>query len=170
MLELKSLEWESIASNGRLTAQLIAEFQNGDDSALGELYQQLCHQNTVSTIAFVAVPHLVSMAQNSSKTRHKAILLSIVGSVVASRHCYSRSSAKLRDDWKEDFMQACDAGRILAAETLTAVGLDADDSLLLIAGLAALHGHFNLALLLDSGLDFYCPKCGKTIVFGEDED
>ena len=167
MLDLESLEWEAIASNGKFTAQLIIKVQAGDDSALDELYQQLCHQNTVSKVAFAAVPHLISIARNPLNIKRRAMLLSTIGSIVASRQCYSRSAAKLPDEWKTDFIQACDEARILAAESLLTPALDTEDSFQLIGALAALHGHSNLALLLESGLNFYCPECGEYIEFGE---
>jgi hypothetical protein len=168
MLEFNSPEWEAVSSNALLTAQLLSRLKNGDDSEWAELYHQLCHQNTVSKIAYVAVPHLVSIAQNTATIQLRSLLLGTIGSIVASRKCYPHSAAKLTDEWKTDFIQACDEARILAAETLKLAELDPIDSFELISALAALHGHSNITLLLESGPEIYCPECGENIVFGED--
>jgi hypothetical protein len=51
MIDLESMEWTTAKTgpggNGALTADLLRQFRDGDDSAFGELYQQVCHQNTV---------------------------------------------------------------------------------------------------------------------------
>lgn len=171
MLDLDSLEWTKIRAsaggNGELTAKILKQLYNGDDSEWEELYHQLCHQNTVGETAFVAVPHLVLIAGKSDSIQLKVTLLGTIGSVVASRKCYPNGIGNLRDEWQIDFNSACDDARNLSAEILKHPDLSAEQSFQLISTLAALHGHYNLALLLDSGLDIYCPECGEYIIFGE---
>jgi hypothetical protein len=173
VLDLKSPAWATISAspggNGVLTARLLGQLWDGDESAWAELYQQVCHQNTVGEVAFVAAPHLVGIARNA-KPRFRAILLGTIGSIVASGQCYGRGAAKLREEWKADFALACANARSLAAETLREPDLDPADSFELIATLAALHGHANLALLLQDGPRLSCPECGAPIVFADAEE
>lgn len=169
MLDLKSPEWVKIkpGGSGALTAELLARLSEVyDTEALGELYNQVCHQNSVNELAFVAAPHIVAIARQTSNLQFKSWLLSIVGDIVASAQCYPQVLRPLRAEWKEEFEQSCAEARQLAAEVLGQANLDADVSFGLIAALAGLHGHPNLALLMQSGLDLYCPNCGDDIKFG----
>jgi hypothetical protein len=170
MIDLESTEWKaakaSPGGNGALTADLLRQFREGDDSAFGELYQQVCHQGTVGEVAYLAVPHMVVIARNSPPHR-RALLLGIVGSIVASMNCYPRSAAPLPDWLRAEFLASCEEARILAGESLREGGLAADDSFQLIGALAAFHGHHELSLLMDSGRQMSCPSCGERIEFGE---
>jgi len=101
VLDLNSTAWADITAspggNGMLTAQLLAHLRDGDESAWGELYQQVCDQNSVGEVAFVAAPHMVAIARVSTP-RIRALLLSTVGSIVASAKCYPADAAKPRND------------------------------------------------------------------------
>jgi hypothetical protein len=170
MLDLNSTEWANIESspggNGLLTAELLAQLWSGDDDALPELYQQVCHQNSIGETAYVAVPHLVAIARRSANLQLKAWLLEIVGSIVASAKCYPRDAPPIRDEWREEFELACAEACKLAGEQLQKPKLDPQDSFSLISALAGLHGHANLALLMQGGQNLYCPNCGEDIQYG----
>jgi len=173
VIELDSTAWADVKAspggNGVLTAQLLADLRDGDESAWGELYQQVCHQNSVGEVAFVAAPHMVAIARVSTP-RIRALLLSTVGSIVASAKSYPADAAKPRDEWRAEFDRACAEAIVLASESLRDAPIDRDDSLMLIQAVAALHGHANLALLLQNGPDFCCPECGEPINYGRAEN
>jgi hypothetical protein len=173
VLELDSTGWADIKASpggdGMLTAQLLAHLRDGDESAWGELYQQVCHQNSVGEVAYVAAPHMVAIARVSTP-RIRALLLSTVGSIVASAKCYRADAAKPRDEWRAEFDRACAEALVLASESLRDAPIDRDDSLMFIQAVAALHGHANLALLLQDGPDFWCPECGEPINYGRAEE
>lgn len=164
MIELESTEWKTL-KNGALVAALLRQFRDGDDSAFGELYNQVCHQYTVSAAAYMAVPHMVAIARSSSPHR-RALLLCIAGSIVASMNCNSRDAAPLHDAVRAELLGACDEARILASQTLREAGLDKNDSFTLIGALAAFHGHHDLAIFMNDGPKMYCPSCGESIAYG----
>lgn len=170
MLDLKSNVWANIEASsggkGLLTAELLTQLWDGDESAMDELYQQICHQYSVGETAYVAVPHLVAIARRSTNLSFKAWLLDIVGTVVASAKCYPLDAPPIRDEWKEEFELACAEACKLAGEQIQQPNLDPSDSFSLILALAALHGHSNLSLLMQNGPDFGCPSCGEPIEYG----
>ncbi len=170
MLDLSSEQWANISASpgndGTLTASLLRRLAEGDEDALDELYQQVCHQNTVGEVAFVTAPHLVWIARHQAP-RLCALLLGTLGTIVASAATYRQGASKPRPEWVPDYERACDGARSLAAELLAQGGLDSDTSLQLIGALAALHGHMHLALLLERGPDLECPSCGEPVAFGD---
>ena len=170
MLALDSPRWATIQASGggtgALTASLLRQASTGDEEAFGELYNQVCHQNTVGQVAYFAVPHLVQIA-GEAKPQLRALMLSIVGSVVASRKCYPRSAAPLPAEAEPEFVQAIARARDLAARCLAEHEWSRDFSFDLIATLAALHDHADLNLFLQNGPDLSCPACGEPIVFRE---
>ena len=171
MLDLKSPEWAhlraSSGGNGVLTAELLAELYAGDANAWGELCNQVCHQNTVGEVAYVAAPHLVEIAVQAGP-HLKALVLFTIGDMEASRQAYPRNTAPIRPEWLAEYQRACADARSLAARTLQERG-ERVDTILLIAALAGLHGHANVAILLQSGPEPWCPECGEPIAFGEGE-
>ncbi|HVE58574.1 MAG TPA: hypothetical protein VNB22_17200 [Pyrinomonadaceae bacterium] len=168
MLELKSSEWSKIRAsaggNGLLTAELLQQLYDSDESAWSEFYQQVCHQYTVGETAYVAVPHLVEIARIKEDQNFRALMLSTVGTIVASMYVYR--APNMRDEWKMEFVNACEEACRLAALMLQQRGLDKSTSFILISTLAALHGHTNLAMLMQDGENFWCPECGEYIDYG----
>jgi hypothetical protein len=138
----------------------------GDEETFGELYNQVCHQNSVGEVAYFTVPHLVHIAQ-AAAPQLRALMLSIVGSVVASRQCYSRSAAPMPADAESEFVAAVASARSLAAMSLAEATWSRDLSFDLIGTLAALHGHADLTLFLQNGPELSCPACGEAIEFRE---
>jgi hypothetical protein len=171
MLDLESNEWTRINSssggNGEFTAKLLIRLKNGDESAWTDLYHEVCHQNSVGEVAFVAVPHLVSIAKHSVSIDLTTLLLSTVGSIVASRQSYPTSAANLKNEWEADYKMACDEALVISADLLKSRAIGKVESFQLLSAISAFHEHSNLSLLLESGVDFYCPDCGEYILFGE---
>jgi hypothetical protein len=119
----------------------------------------------VGEVAYLAVPHLVTIAQDSS-VQKRARLLGVVGSVVATMRAFPRGAAPVREEWRADFQSAREQARRLAADTLRDGELGTDISFELLGVLAALHGHHNLALFMAGGADdLSCPACGEYVAF-----
>jgi hypothetical protein len=173
MLELDSTVWASIPAssgmNSALALRLLRQARAGNDSGYPELYHQLCHQFTVGEVAYVAVPHLVDIARGID-VRRRVWPLSIVGTVEAARNSYPESAPPIREQWRVEYLAANAEALRLAANALEHRGWQPSDSQELLATVAALHGHTNLAmhLFLQGGATkLSCPMCGEYIEYGE---
>jgi hypothetical protein len=175
MLDLDSPIWAKIpASSGMssaLTVKLLRQVRLHDDSSYPELYHQVCHQFTVGAVAYVAIPHLVDIAR-SVEVKRRVWPLSIVGTVAAARATQPRSAPPILDEWRAEYFAANDEAMRLTAEALRFGGWEPSESQELLATLAALHGHTNLAmhLFLQGGVtELSCPLCGEYIDYTESE-
>jgi hypothetical protein len=154
---------------GALAATLLRKLHDGDDTYFWELHHQVCHQFAVGAVAYVAVPHLVTIAKASPIDRLPR-LLGLVGTVEAARHAYGRSAALLRDEWRAEYLAANEEALRMAGEALQRPEWELPDSWQLLATSAALHGHIDLALHLFNQPGEpkpSCPNCGEYIEFGE---
>jgi hypothetical protein len=174
MLDLNSPLWRTIPASGGgtgvLAAELLRRIRGGDDEPFAELYHQVCHQLTVGPVAYVVVPHLVEIARTAKGSR-LAWALSTVGTVVATRQAQPRRSPPLPDEWKAEYLSAVEEARQLTATALCQRDWELSDSQQLLATLAALHGHADLAthLFLAGGVtELSCPVCGEPITFSEE--
>lgn len=100
MIELTDPKWSELEGNygnGAQVAELIAKAMAGApvDEWYENLFQDLCHQETVSEAAYAAAPHLVKIAASPGAPRKDLIIL--LGA------CYANSSSpiptKLEEDW-----------------------------------------------------------------------
>ena len=152
-----------------LAAQLLRQIREGDDSAYGELSEQVCHQFSVGAVAYVVVPHLVEIAR-TREPGDRMRPLAIVGMIAAARLAYPRSAAPLPAEWSAEYAAANKEARELTADALRQPGGGPSASQELLATLAAFHGHVNLAmhLFLQGGVtDLSCPACGESINFDD---
>jgi len=170
MLDLNSPEWTTLVSSpggdGAMAASLLLKLKGGDESSWDEFHHQVCHHGSVSEVGYVAAPHVVEIARKAEPPL-MVLLLSTLGSIEASRKCYANDAAEMRDEWWDEYSNACKEACILASDALKDINIDGGDSLQLIGVLAAFHGHPNLALLLECGPEISCPICGDPIEFGE---
>ncbi len=162
MLSLTDPKWSELQStygNGTRVAELLLRAESGVpfDGWYDDLFQELCHQYAVSEAAYAALPHLVAFAQDDREARKH--LLVLAGS------CYAFSQlpgvppipAGLEEDWHAAARDAIP----LLAQVLSADQLSESDLRYLFLSLAAVHGHYSLALAveaLDSEIE--CPNCG----------
>lgn len=100
MIELTDSKWSELSGNygrGDQVAELIAKAQAGAplDEWYEQLFQQLCHQETVSEAAYVAAPHLVKIAASLGAPRKDLIIL------LGACYTYSDSSipTELEEEW-----------------------------------------------------------------------
>ena len=80
MIELTDPKWSELQGNygnGALIAELIALAQAGApiDEWYEDLFQGLCHQETVSEAAYAAAPHLVKLAAVPGAPRMDLLIL-----------------------------------------------------------------------------------------------
>lgn len=166
MLELETKKWSEFSNNGELVLSLLLKAQQGDESVYGELYNQICHQNSVHKLAYATIPYLVKIAEKN-KPENKIWPLSIVGSIVASRQVYCKEAQKIPTDMLNDYNLSLKTAFLITVETLKEP-LNQRDVMSLLATLAALKGEGNLAILLydyEINQKLSCPKCGEFIEY-----
>jgi hypothetical protein len=152
-------ELQSTHGDGTRVAELLARAETGTpfDRWYHELFQELCHQYTVSEAAYAALPHLVALARENGEARKHLLVL--------AGCCYA--FAQLPDTqpvpagWKEEWRGAARDAIPLTAEILSAQQLSESDLRYLFVSLAAFHGHTSLALSLEAlDAEVECPSCG----------
>lgn len=158
----------SCGGKGELTVELLKQAKGGDLAAYDELNHQLCHQFSVGEVAYAAVPHLVELAR-IAEADVKVKPLAIVGAIAASRLVHKKTAPPLTDEWRDDYEKANEAALWLTAVALRERSSDPAESYELIATLAALQGHGDLAMFLFLGPhdDLSCPECGESITWTE---
>ena len=169
-LPLDSERWDtldsSVGGNGRFTAQLLTSVVNGEFSGLDELSHQICHQLSVGSVAYAAVPHLVIIASNIP-TSVRIQVLAIIGLVVASQHVFSTDASVIPEDLQENFGRAIPQTLSLALRTIENDTIGHGEITTLLGVVASIKRQHNLALhlLLHGGSDheLSCPQCGEYI-------
>ena len=162
MLSLTDPQWGKLQStygDGTRVAELLARAVSGPpfDLWYDELFQELCHQYTVSEAAYAALPHLVALARENREARKHLLVL--------AGCCYA--FAQLPDTqpvpaaWEEEWHAAARAAIPLVAEILSAQRPSESDLRYLFLALAAFTGHTLLALSLEAlDAEVECPNCG----------
>src|SRR5262245_27813700 len=107
MLDLDSPRWADFTASGGgsgiSVAQLLRRVFSRDYAVYPELAEQIRHQFTPGTVAYVAVPHLVNLAR-TVELRQRVSPLSIVGTVAAARLAYARSAPSILDAWRDEYL------------------------------------------------------------------
>ena len=162
LLSLTDPKWGELQStygDGNRVAELLARADSGApfDLWYDELFQELCHQYTVSEAAYAALPHLVTLAQDRKEQRKQLLIL--------AGCCYA--FAQMPDTqpvpaaWEEEWHAAARAAISLVAEILSAQQPSESDLRYLFLSLAAFSGHTLLALSLEAlDAEVECPNCG----------
>lgn len=162
MLALSDPKWSGLQStygSGIRVAELLSRAESGTpfDRWYHDLFQELCHQYTVSEAAYAALPHLVTLARDDEVARKH--LLVLAGS------CYAFSQlpdvppipAGLEEEWHAAARDAIP----LLAEVLSVDQLSESELRYLFLALAAVHGHYSLALAIEAlDSEIECPNCG----------
>jgi hypothetical protein len=168
MLEVMDPRWSQLGSNytnGEHVAQLIGQAQAGApfDDWYDDLFQELCHQYTVSEAAYAALPHLVRQAKSRPDCAKELLIL--------AGACYGYSQATqmtpippdLEAEWNQATRQAIPLlGNLLAQPQASEVELR-----YLLSSLAAMNGCPALANAIDGlDCDIECPNCGTIVKAG----
>ncbi len=165
LLPLDDPSWTTLAGNygpGTAVARLLSDAWAGapQDAWYEELFQNLLHQDTLSPVAYAAVPHLVEIAGQRAEGRVEMMVL--VGA------CYAHSGEAEAPALPAALRPAWDAAREdsvpMVLDMLREPGLTETAVRYLLAALAALRGHAGLALALETlDVDIQCPRCGEWI-------
>ena len=174
MLALDSPRWATLKASpggsGALAARLLQAIRLGALNEFGELYHQCCHQLDVGEVAYAVVPHIIDIAR-SLPVRKRVEPLGIVGSVAACCTAFPSQSSPVPDDLRTDYAASSRPALLMATAALSETGWRRGEVLELIAVVAAIQGHCDLAIHLflhgGSDHDLHCPECGEYIRWRE---
>ncbi len=171
MSEIERIDWNPLRSStgapGRIVAELLQAVESGDGSVYPELFEQVCHQFSLDTASFAAAVVLVSHARELEPAG-RVWPLRIVGAIEASRVAHKRYGPRVPGPIEAKYQQATQKALSLAASALAENRIDTEDSFSLLATVAALQGHANIALhlfLCPDSSSLSCPECGEYINF-----
>ncbi len=162
MLSLTDPQWDRLHSTyggGTRVAELLVLAEGGLplDRWYDDLFQELCHQYTLSEAAYAALPHLVTLARDREEARKHLLVLAGI--------CYAGSQlpdappipAGLEQEWHAAARDAIP----LLAKVLAADQHSESDLRYLAMSLAAFNGHYSLALAIEAlDSEIQCPNCG----------
>ena len=153
MLSLTDPSWRLFKANytdGSHVASLLQQAESGEpiNTWYEDLFQELCHQYTVSEAAYPAGPHLVRIASSRPELRKE--LLVLLGSCHASSGSSNRGS--ISDEVMEEWRSSAEAAVPLLLGLLAEHPESESDLCYLLCSLAAVHGYPELATAIE-GLD-----------------
>jgi len=164
LLSLNDGRWSELQStygDGRRVARLLSVAAAGTpkDEWYDDLFQELCHQYTVSEAAYAAMPHLVVLARQSEIAR-KHLARSHWCLLCSAQMPNSRPIPKT---WHQSGIPR-PGSHTIVGNSLTEDGISETDLRYLLSSITALHGYHSLAYVIE-GLDteIECPNCGALI-------
>jgi hypothetical protein len=153
VLSLSDPTWRLFKANyndGSHVARLLQQAESGEpsDAWYERLFQELCHQYTVSESAFPAAPHLLRIAVSRPDVRQELLIL------LGSCHTFSTppSTQPLQQSLIEEWYSSARQAAPLVAAILAEPNHTEEELRYLLSGLAAFHGYPNLAAEIE-GLD-----------------
>lgn len=122
-----------------------------------DLWSSLCHQDTVATATYAALPYVVESARRISPERRVELLV-FIGYAAACAHL--SKAVPCPESLRSDYLQAIKEAAPLMAESLLC-DWDKDTMRELLGAFAALQGYPELCFVL-CNMDAYleCPACG----------
>lgn len=163
MLPLDSPRWNFFAgaynAGGAEVVQQLKEIAENNDSNFDEFIQNICHQQTVSTLSYAAVPHLVTAAKKTSNPEFRDKLLFLTASVCSANFVGQKAPADIECWYKNSANEA----RELAIAILKSNDTLGHTSWSLWC-ILALSFQYEVALALESlcvdeEFELMCPKC-----------
>lgn len=163
MLSIESPRWGALSHAYRDATNvpaMLRDLQRGASSAWREawdgVWSSLCHQGTVYSATYAAIPHIVALAADTSVSnpRHADYLI-FVGAVATSS-----DAAAMPDDLRTDYSAA-----LMRAEPLVVAALESKPTsvaivVYLLQAMAALHGCTRTAEIIDGFVDGeFIPRC-----------
>jgi hypothetical protein len=165
MLELDDPRWKQLHSNytnGGHVAELLTEASKGtpSDDWYDDLFQELCHQYTVSEAAFPALPHLVVLAAQKPSLSEELLILAAACYTFATQPGAADMSSEFVAEWHTTARSAIP----VAAKLLSKPISEESDLRYLLFCLASFNGQHTLAVAIET-LDtlLICPNCGFEI-------
>lgn len=162
MLPLDSPRWNLLAgaynAGGSDVVKQLEEIAANNDSEYEELFQNICHQHTVCTLSYAAVPHLVAAAKKTPNSEFRDELLFLAASVCTGHFVGNKAPADIENWYKE----SVDEARELAIDVLNSAKLSYPSwSLWSIVALSFLDevAHALESLCVDEEFELTCPEC-----------
>ncbi|MEO8904603.1 MAG: hypothetical protein ABI488_19515 [Polyangiaceae bacterium] len=174
MLELKSARWAELThADGAASdvPDLLTRLSTGDETAIEDLSEALCHQGSVFDASFAVVPHLVAIAARFAEPALKANTLVLVGLIASSSN--GSSEGAFAPDIDAAYRAALPEALKLAVATLQ-LNFEPYDAVYLLQTAAWLHGFTTLGRVLSHFLDeeftIQCPQCKHALYVWPDEE
>lgn len=165
MLELDDPRWKQLHgnyTNGGHVAELLSEASKGTPSEdwYDDLFQELCHQYTVSEAAYAALPHLVDISSRLENVSKELLILAAACYTFAAQPGAAEMPAEFEAEWHAAARSAIPAAAKLLADPIS----DESELRYLLLSLASFNGKHDLAIAIES-LDTLveCPNCGFLI-------
>jgi hypothetical protein len=167
MIDLESSRWSELShaygAAGNVP-RLLAGMLSGDESSVDELFSSLCHQGSIYTASYAAVPYLVDIAARLLRPDLRTQILVLVGSIATSSD--DRSDVPIAPDVRDAYETALPRARDLALATL-GERLDPCDAVYLLQAAAGLEGHLSLGRILQGFVaeefGLKCPFCNSEL-------
>lgn len=150
MLDLSDKRWADFQANytnGITVAALLERAYSGEllDRWYDDLFQEICHQYTVSPAAYPAAPHLVLLAGENELIRKHLLVLLGACHAFADETTSQTIPSEVREAWDRSAKEAIPLSLQLLAEPQPS----SSDLLYLLSSLAAFHGHPSLARAME---------------------
>jgi hypothetical protein len=154
MIDLSSQRWGQYEGNytdGSTVAILLDKAYSGEmiDHWYEDLHQEICHQYTVSQVAFITAPHLVELAKKYIELRKPLLILLGICHAFAENSALDQVPADIRHEWDQSAQESIP----LLLELLAEPQPTPSDFLYLLSSLAACSGYPSLARSLEN-LDY----------------
>ena len=152
MLDLDDPRWRELGhaygDGGDIPALLHRLAVEEDDFEGFKVWQQvwgcLCHQATLNTATYAAIPHIVAITKSRPPTR-RLMHLAFIGTVAA--HAPLPGSRRAQDDLRPAYEEAPRAAETLILESL-AEKWDEMSVVVLLASIAAVKGNIAIDLVV----------------------
>jgi len=166
MLTLDSPVWSDLGhaygSASNIPALLLRLRLDADTDTWDEIWGHLCHQGTVYTATYAAVPHIAAILQDAN-TGEKLNLVLFLGAVARST-----DRSPIPDAFVADYVASIRAAAQKAKEMLDSQKLVQGEFIYLLESVAALHGCTGpgrvLSGLADEEFQTYCPECKQFLI------
>lgn len=170
MLDLDSLRWVQLTAAGgspRVVVQLLRSLRtHPSDRDWVELFEQLCHQWTLETCAYAALPHVLELAEAQGRIRDPEFL-SGIGRVAQPME----RVAECPEDLRPDFDSACEQAAAWTRSAASDPGYAKRDYVYALGAAAGFAGRRGPALELFFSLgssepeaELECPWCGAYLI------
>ena len=172
MLPLDSLKWTELYhayGSASDVPKMLSDLRCASDEESWnrllwyDIAGSLCHQGTVYTATYAAVPHLTDMLNDADEFR-RFYLIILLGWISAST-----DKAPIPKEFESDYKNAIDVAAKVALELLLSQDYEKGDYIYLLQSVAGLHscqGPDNKleTMVVNKQYEVYCPFCREFLV------
>ena len=154
MIDLSDQRWSQYEGNftdGSTVSGLLNRAYSGEliDHWYEDLHQEICHQYTVSQVAFLSAPHLVRLAKSNTELRKPLLVLLGICHAFAESSTLDQVPTEIRREWDLSAQESIP----LLLELLAEPQPTPSDLIYLLSSFAACSGYPSLARALE-GLEY----------------